>query len=389
MEFIDLKHQYTLLEHPIRQRIDTVLKHGNFIMGPEVYELEERLATFVGSQHCVSCASGSDALLMLLMAWNVGPGDAVFVPAFTFFATAEMPALLGATPIFVDIDAKTFNMDPTDLARAVEAVKKQDATLHPLPSTALQQKPLNPRCVIPVDLFGQPAAYEEILPIAQHENLLVLEDAAQALGSTWQGKRACGLGCHGSATSFFPAKPLGCYGDGGAIFTDDASLAAELRSVRIHGKGTDKYDNCRIGINGRLDTLQAAILLAKLGMFPEELDRRQQVAEWYSHGLSTVAEITTPHIGPARTSSYAQYTLKVLLGRDALATSLKKQGIPTNVYYPKPLHMQTAFTAQENTENDLPAANACCSQVLSLPFHPYMEKNDVNHVCTAIAKFFQ
>jgi len=385
MEFIDLGRQQKRIGEAIRLRTEAVFSHGHYIMGPEVKELESRLAEYAGSRHCLSCSSGSDALLMLLMAWEVGVNDAVFVPAFTFFATAEMPALLGATPIFVDIDPVTFNMDPACLARAVQAVRTQDASLHPLPPAALQAVPLRARCVIPVDLFGQAAGYEQILPLAEAEGLLVLEDGAQAFGGTWMGKRVCGLGCHGAATSFFPAKPLGCYGDGGAIFTDDDALAAELASVRVHGKGTDKYDNRRIGINGRLDTMQAAILLPKLDIFAEELERREQVAAWYARGLSGVGGVTVPQVAEGRTSVYAQYTIRVTQGRSDLASALKGQGIPTNIYYPKPLHVQGAFAEHGLAAGAFPVAAQSCDEVLSLPFHPYMERDEVERVCAVIS----
>lgn len=390
MEFIDLKAQYRRLEPRIRDRMDAVLAHGHFIMGPEVRELEERLASFTGSRHCLSCASGSDALLMALMAWEVGPGDAVFVPAFTFFASAEMPALLGATPIFVDVDPQTYNMDPASLVRAVAAVREQNPGLHPLPPAALGAKPLRARCVMPVDLFGQAAAYETLLPLASAQGLLTLEDAAQAFGATWEGHKVCNVGCNVSATSFFPAKPLGCYGDGGALFTDDDGLAAELQSIRIHGKGTDKYDNRRIGINGRLDTMQAAVLLAKLEIFAEEVERRQEVAEWYASGLSVVEGLVTPQLPPRRTSVFAQYTVRIPGGkRDALADALPAQGIPVNIYYPRAMHVQSAFASMGLVEDDLPVAAQCCREVLSLPFHPYMDKAQVHTICTAVDAFFR
>lgn len=391
MEFIDLKAQYARIESAVRARVDAVLAHGHYIMGPEVRELEERLADFAGARHCISCASGSDALLMPLMAWNAGPGDAVFVPSFSFFATAEMPALLGCTPIFVDIDPLTFNIDAAALALAVKAVRTQDASLYPLPPAALQDKALRPLCVIPVDIFGQAAAYEVLLPLCAAEGLLVLEDAAQAFGGTWGEKKTCGLGCAVAATSFFPAKPLGCYGDGGALFTDDDALAVELTSIRIHGKGADKYDNRRVGINGRLDTLQAAVLLPKLDIFADECQRRQQVASWYAAGLAGLeglAGIATPVVAKDRSSVFAQYTLRITEGRrDGLAEHLRGRGIPTNIYYPKPLHVQGAFAALGYAEEDMPVAARCCREVLSLPFHPYMDEATVAAVCAAVREY--
>lgn len=385
MDFIDLKTQYRRLQPAVSARMSAVLEHGLYIMGPEVRELEEKLADFTSSAHCVSCASGSDALLMVLMAWGAGPGDAVFVPAFSFFATAEMPALLGATPIFVDIEPETFNMDTACLARAINAVRTQDTSLHPLPPQALGPVPLHPRCIIPVDLFGQAASYETLLPLASAEGLPVLEDGAQSFGGLWQGRRVCGLGCTAAGTSFFPAKPLGCYGDGGAIFTDDVTLAEELRSIRIHGKGADKYDNRRIGINGRLDTLQAAVLLAKLDIFEDELLHRQRVADMYAERLDSLPGIVIPCVSPDRRSVFGQYTVRVKNGRrDAVAAKMKTLGVPTNIYYPKPLHTQGAFSKMEIRTEDMPVAAQCCREVLSLPFHPYMDKAAVDAVCSAL-----
>lgn len=384
MEFIDLKAQQARLEARLRERLEAVLAHGRFIMGPEVRELEERLSDFVNSRHCISCSSGSDALLMALMAWNVGPGDAVFVPAFTFFATAEMAALLGATPVFVDIDPRTFNMDPQALGRAIAAVRTQDASLYPLPQAALE-RPLRPRCVIPVDLFGQAADYENLLPLAAREGVTVLEDGAQAFGAVSQGKKVCGLGCPISTTSFFPAKPLGCYGDGGAVFTDDDALAAELASIRIHGKGEHKYDNRRIGINGRMDTFQASVLLAKLEIFEDELARRCRAAVWYAERLSSISGVTPPFVSPGATSVFAQYTVRISDGRrDAVAAGLHAREIPTNIYYPKPLHIQGAFSHLGYQAEDMPIAARCSTEVLSLPFHPYLEERVVDEVCTAL-----
>ena len=387
MEFIDLKAQQRRLGQSVQARINAVLEHGHYILGPEVQELEQKLAAFTGSRHCITCASGTDALLMPLMAWDVGPGDAVFVPAFSFFATAEMPALLGATPIFVDINVHDFNMDPDSLARAVRAVREQNTALHPLPPQALGAHALRPRCVVPVDLFGQAADYGKLLPLAAAEGLLVLEDGAQSFGGQWQGKPVCGLGCTASATSFFPAKPLGCYGDGGAIFTDDDGLKAELLSIRVHGKGKDKYDNRRIGINGRLDTLQAAVLLPKLEIFSEELDSRQRVARWYGQRLAAVPALTPPVVCDGRRSCFGQYTVRVPAERrEAVAAALRAESIPTNIYYPSPLHVQGAFASMGLPLEALPVAAQCAREVLSLPFHPYMAEGDVEKVCTALGK---
>lgn len=384
MQFIDLKTQYQHIEANIRSRMHAVLEHGQYIMGPEVQELETKLAHHTGAAHCITCASGTDALLMPLLAWDIGPGDAVFVPAFTFFATAEMVALAGASPIFVDVDPHTFNIQPEALAKAIQAVRSQNPSLHPLPVQALQQA-LHPRAIIPVDLFGLAADYDSILAIAKQENLLVLEDAAQAFGATRGGKSTCHMGCHAATTSFFPAKPLGCYGDGGAIFTDDADLAAKLRSLRIHGKGSDKYENIRVGINGRLDTLQAAILLGKLDIFTDEVAARQKVARMYTQLLAAVPGLQTPTIPNGCLSVYAQYSIVVdAHKRDVLCTHLQQQNIPTNIYYPRPLHTQTVFAHQQYKAEDMPVSTSLCQRIVSLPFHPYMQEEDVNIVCKAI-----
>ncbi len=387
MQFIDLGRQQKRIRAAIDIRIAAVLDHGSYIMGPEVEELEARLCAFTGARHCVSCASGTDALLMALMAWKIGPGDAVFVPAFTFFATAEVVSLLGATPVPVDIDPATFTMRPQDLERAVKAVRACDASLHPLPIQA-RERALQPRAVIPVDLFGLPAPYGDILPLAERHGLMVLEDAAQSFGAEHNGRKTCALGCQASATSFFPAKPLGCYGDGGALFTDDDAFAEILRSLRVHGKGADKYDNTRIGINGRMDTLQAAILLAKLDIFAEELAFRQALASLYHELLSPIPGVTPPYFpGPqdGRSSVWAQYCISVEGGRrDALVARLKGAGIPVNIYYPKPLHMLEALRHLGYAANDLPSALEASRRVLALPFHPYMTEAETRAVARAV-----
>lgn len=384
MEFINLKAQYEPIESTIQARIPAVLEHGQYIMGPEVREVEKALAAMAGTKHCVSCASGTDALLMPLMAWGIGPGDAVFVPPFTFFATAEVVTMLGATPIFVDVDPVTYNMEPKALEKAIEAVKTQDAKLYPLPVQALESK-LTPRAVIPVDLFGIPADYSTILPIAKAHALLVLEDAAQSFGAQLHGKMTCGMGCHAATTSFFPAKPLACYGDGGAIFTDDDALAALLQSIRIHGKGSDKYENVRVGINGRLDTLQAAILLEKLPIFTQEINARQKVAQRYDEQLTSIASIIPPSVPAGCLSVYAQYSILVdARVRDTLCAQLKHRGIPTNIYYPKPLHVQTVFAHMQYRADDMPVSTELSQRILSLPFHPYMDDSDIDTVCAAL-----
>lgn len=386
MQFIDLKIQQERIRHKIEMRLKTVLDHGQYIMGPEIIELEQQLCTFTGAKHCLTCSSGTDALIMVLMAWGIGQGDAVFMPPFSFFATAEAVAILGAVPIFVDIEPLTFNICPTSLTRAIEAVQTGDTKIYALPAPARQTR-LKAKAIIPVDLFGQAANYEALLPIAKEHNLLVLEDAAQAFGGTRHGHKTCSLGCHAAATSFFPAKPLGCYGDGGAIFTDDANLKQVLSSIRVHGKGQDKYDNIRIGLNGRMDTMQAAILLEKLSIFTEELKARQQVSTWYTEYLCSLAEISLPHIETANVSAWAQYSILIGQGkRDAVAAYLKAANIPTNIYYPMPMHILQAFKHLEYMPEDMPISMQCSRSILALPFHPYMEEVQVCQVADCIKK---
>jgi UDP-2-acetamido-2-deoxy-ribo-hexuluronate aminotransferase len=366
MDFIDLAVQQRRISEKLSANIAKVLAHGQYISGPEVMELEETLAAYVGARHAVGCASGTDALLMALMALEVGPGDAVFTTPFTFVATAEVISLLGATPVFVDIDPVTFNLDPVQLERAVLAVKVNDHSLYPLPVTGASAPSspagegksgispsagnkgpretgrLRPRAVIPVDLFGLPADYDAIVAVAARHGLAVIEDAAQSFGGEYRGKKAGAFG-RIACTSFFPAKPLGCYGDAGMCFTDDDALAEALRSIRVHGQGSDKYDNVRIGINGRLDTIQAAILLAKFSIFPEEIDLRQEVAKRYDALLAGI--IKTPVIPSGYKSAWAQYSLlaRDAAERTALMAKLRDGGVPTAIYYPKPLHRQAAF----------------------------------------------
>ena len=385
MRFIDLAAQQQRIRSDLERRIRLVLDHGEYILGPEVDELEERLAGLTGAGHCLSCASGTDALLMVLMAWGLGPGDAVFVPPFSFFATGEAPALLGAMPVMVDIDPVTFNMDPPALARAVAAVLKRDPSIHPLPALALERQ-LRPKAVIPVDLFGQTADYDAILPLADEHGLMVLEDAAQSFGAEDHGKKSCALGCQAAATSFYPAKPLGGYGDGGAIFTDDDALSDILRSIRVHGQGGGgKGGHVRIGVNGRLDTLQAAILLAKLEIFSEELKARERVAGWYAERLAGLEGLRPPLVGDGRVSAWAQYSILVSGGRrDAAAAFLKSRGIPTNIYYPTPMHLLGAFKNLGYQAEDFPVALACSRDILALPFHPYMTEADVSAVGRAL-----
>ena len=369
IDFIDLKTQQEKIAPKLRERIERVLSHGKYIMGPEIKELEDRLAAYVGVKHVVTCSSGTDALLMPLMAYEVGPGDAIFTTPFTFIATAEVIQLLGATPVFVDIDPKTFNIDPAALQRAIAELSKN-------PKTAS----LKPKGIIPVDLFGQPADYDPINALARQHNLFVLEDAAQSFGGTYKGRKACSL-ADVAATSFFPAKPLGGYGDGGAIFTDDDNLASVLRSIRVHGQGSNKYDNIRIGLNGRLDTLQAAIVLAKMDIFDSEVEARQTVAERYSQGLQDVVEV--PYVAPQCTSIWAQYSV-LSDQRQVLQDKLKAAGIPTAVYYPLPLHLQGAFTHLGYKAGDFPISEKASKRIFSLPMHPYLKATEQDAIINAL-----
>ena len=363
--FIDLQAQRRRLGERIDEAMARVLAHGRFIMGPEVRELEDRLGAFCGAKHAIACASGTDALLLALMAEGIGPGDAVFVPAFAFVATAEMAALAGATPVFVDVLPDTFNMDPKSLDAAIGIAEGLG---------------LRPRAVIPVDLFGQPADYGRIGAIADKHGLTVVADAAQSFGAALNGRRVGTLGAY-TATSFFPAKPLGCYGDGGAVFTDDDEKAEILRSLRAHGKGSEKYDHVRIGMNGRLDTIQAAILLEKLSIFDEEIALRQEIAARYSEGLRDVTRV--PQLTNGAASAWAQYTL-LLDERDAVAGSLKAQGIPTAIYYPRPLHRQTAYRAYPRAPDGLPVSEDLAGRVLSLPMHPYLDAPTQDRIIAAV-----
>ncbi len=364
--FVDLKAQFASIERDVRARIDGVLAHGQFIMGPEVAELERALADFAGVAHAVGCASGTDALLLVLMAHDVGPGDLVFTTPFTFMASAEVVSLLGATPVFVDIDPRTFNLDPEALAAAVGA--------------ALSDARGRPKAVIAVDLFGLPADYERILAIAEAHDLLVVEDAAQSFGAESHGRPAGSL-AHIGTTSFFPAKPLGAYGDAGAVFTDDEEIAARLDSIRVHGKGKEKYDNVRIGLNARIDTIQAAILLAKLAVFPRELEARRRLADRYTRGLE--GRVGTPWVPEGQRSAWAQYSV-LSDDRDALRGALQAQGIPTAIYYPKPLHLQTAYAGLGHRPGDLPVSEAAAARIFSLPMHAYLTEEQSDEIVRAL-----
>ena len=367
MQFVDLKYQYGTIKENVVDRINNVLEHGRFIMGPEVAELEAKLAGYSGVKHCISCASGTDALLLALMAYGVGPGDAIFTTPFTFIATAEVIAHLGATPVFVDIDSDTFNISAEALEKAIADLKSTN-------------KDLIPKGIIPVDLFGLPADYDAINEIAKRNNLFVLEDAAQSFGSEYKGRKACSLGDI-AATSFFPAKPLGCYGDGGAVFTDNNDVADVLRSLRVHGKGSDKYDNVRIGVNGRLDTMQAAILLAKMDIFPKEVALRQEVALRYSEKLDVCVKV--PVIPNGYKSVWAQYSI-VSSKKTELMNALKDAGIPVAVYYPKPLHLQTAFAYLGYKEDSMPVSERISNEIFSIPMHPYLTRDDQDKIVNAI-----
>jgi UDP-2-acetamido-2-deoxy-ribo-hexuluronate aminotransferase len=380
MQFIDLPAQQRRIRDKIEDNLRAVLDHGKYVMGPEIQELEQRLSGYVGAKHAMGCASGTDALMLALMAYEVGPGDAIFTTPFTFIATAEVISLLGATPVFVDIDPLTFNIDPLKLEQAVEALKSGDFSKHPFPKVPSPSS-LNPRGIIAVDLFGLPADYDRISDIAAGHGLFVIEDAAQSFGGEYKGKRTCSFGDI-ACTSFFPAKPLGCYGDGGMCFTDHDALVDRMRSFRVHGQGTNKYDNVRIGINGRLDTMQAAILLAKFELFPEEIQLRQEAAQRYSRNFET-GEIQAPEIPPDCLSAWAQYSVlaKDAAHRSDIQGKLKAADIPTAVYYPRPLHRQTAFASLGYQEGAFPVSEECASKIFSLPMHPYLKEADQERIC--------
>lgn len=370
MQFRDLNKQYQVLKKDIDQAMIDVATSGAFIMGKQVKELEKTLADYVGVKHCITCGNGTDALTLALKSWNIGPGDAVFVPDFTFFASAEVISEEGATPVFVDVDADTFNIEPQCLEEAIEkTISKGEFT---------------PKAIITVDLFGLPADYPAIRKIADKYKLLILEDGAQGFGGNINGKKACSFGDI-STTSFFPAKPLGCYGDGGAIFTDNDEWANIINSLKVHGKGSFKYDNMRIGMNSRLDTLQAAILQVKFNAFTDyELVDINQAAAEYTERLKGIVE--TPVIPDGFYSSWAQYTIKLKdkEQRDGVQAYLKGQGIPAMVYYPNPMHLQTAYKDLGYKKGDFPVSEKLCETVLSLPLHPYISVDEINTICEKI-----
>jgi len=365
--FIDIGAQLRRLGTKIDDAVARVLTHCQFINGPEVTQLEADLAAYCGAKHVVACASGTDALLMVLMAQGVGPGDAVICPSFTFCATGEVVALAGATPVFVDVDETTFNINIASLRAGIATARKLG---------------LKPKAIVPVDLFGQSADHDAIADVARSEGLFVLDDAAQSFGATYKGRR---LGTFGlaTATSFFPAKPLGCFGDGGAIFTDDAALAERLRSIRVHGQGTEKYDNVRLGLTARLDTMQAAILIEKLKIFDDEIEARNKVASRYFDALHNI--VTAPRVADGNTSVWAQYTIRLSRGgRDAFAEALKAQGIPTAIYYPKSMHQQTAYKHYPTAEGGLPVSEKLSEDVISLPMHAYLDQAAQDRVIKAV-----
>jgi UDP-2-acetamido-2-deoxy-ribo-hexuluronate aminotransferase len=386
MNFVDLGAQQQRIRRDIERRILNVLDHGHYVLGPEIEELEHRLRDYVGVSHAVACASGTDALLMALMAYEVGPGDAVFTTPFSFFATAEVIGLLGATPVFVDIDRATFNIDPLLLETAVRDVTA-NARTHPIYRSLAADEILTPKAVIAVDLFGLPADFPSINAIARKYGLVVIEDAAQSLGAELNGRKACSL-ADVACTSFYPAKPLGCYGDGGMCFTDDDGLAALLRSLRIHGMGNHQYDNVRVGINGRLDTIQAAVLLAKLEIFPEEVDLRNAVARRYGEMLRGLADIQPPMVPENARSVWAQYSLlaRSERHREELRQTLAQADVPTAIYYPKALHRQEVFLPLGYQEGDFPISEACAKRIFSLPMHPYLKPEDQQKVAEALSR---
>ena len=367
--FIDVAAQRRRLGGAIDAAVARVLDHCQFMLGPEVRTFEAELAKFCGAKHAVTCASGTDALVLALRARGIGPGDAVICPSFTFCATAEVAALVGATPVFVDVDATTFNIDASKIAGAIVAAKRAGLT---------------PKAVIPVDLFGLPADHTAVAAAAEAEGLFILDDAAQAFGATFNNRRLGTFG-HATATSFFPAKPLGCYGDGGAVLTDDDAMADDLRSLRMHGQGNDRYDNVRIGLASRLDTIQAAILSEKLKIFPDEIEARNRAARRYSEAASDI--VIVPQVSPGSTSVWAQYTIRIAGGgRDRLAAALKAEGIPTAIYYPIPLHRQQAYKHFPVGDGGVAVSDRLASEVISLPMHAYLDEPTQSHIIDAVRR---
>ena len=367
--FIDIASQRRRLRTEIDTAVMKVLDHGQYVMGPEVQKLEADLAAFCGAKHVLSCASGTDALMLVLMAKGIGPGDAVFCPTFTFCATAEVVALLGATPVFVDVHAATFNIDVSKLSAAIATAKKAG---------------LRPKGIIPVDLFGLPADFDALLPLAKAEGLFVLDDAAQGFGGVYHGRKIGTFG-EATATSFFPAKPLGCFGDGGAVCTDDDEMIGVLRSLRVHGHGSDKYDNIRLGLTARLDTIQAAILIEKLKIFPDEIVARNRVARRYNDLLRDI--VAVPEVPAGLTSVWAQYTVRLPKGRrEGVAAALKADGVPTAIYYPIPLHRQQAYKHYPVGTGGCPVSEQLADEVISLPMHAYLDEATQDRIVDALRR---
>ncbi len=364
--FIDLQAQRRRLGEPLARAINAAIEGGQWVLGPQVAELEKQLAEFAGVKHAITCANGTDALMIVLRAWDIGPGDAVFVPAFTFAASAEVVALVGASPVFVDVLEDTYNMAPASLEAAIAQVRRDGK--------------LKPRAIMPVDLFGQPADYRAIEPIVAREKLKLLCDAAQGFGGLLDGRRSGGIG-DAAATSFFPAKPLGCYGDGGAVFTNDSALDELLRSIRMHGQGSDRYENVRIGVNSRLDTIQAAILLEKLKVFPDEIEMREKIARRYNEAFRANNFIREPHVIAGAQSTWAQYTIQVS-DRAKLAADLKAKGVPTAVYYPIPLSKQKGYKHYPSAPT--PVSERICDTVISLPMHPDLDAGTQSTIIDAV-----
>lgn len=372
IEFIDLARQQKRIRAELDKRISSLLDAGDYILGKEIEELENKLCAYTGSRYCISCSSGSAGLIMSVMALSQPKGTPVIVPAFSFFASVEMPVLAGMKPIFVDIDPEFFQISPQELEKAIRINKIESGI------------------VIPVDLFGQAAPYNEIFALTEKYGLYTLEDAAQAFGASYINRKTCNLGCDLAVTSFFPAKPLGCYGDGGAIFTNNADLAARLFSIRVHGQGDDKYNNARLGINGRLDTLQAAVLLAKLEIFNDEIEKRNSVAQMYNKALKDIPGLRLPLVAPSNTNVWAQYCVLLPKGkRDAVKLELAQKGVPTHIYYPKPLPYLPAFENLRVSPDAFPVATEVAQRILALPFHPYLENEDIQYIATVLAGALQ
>ena len=367
IEFIDLKAQRQYIGKAMDEAILKVVHDGNYILGEQVQQFETGLAAFCGAKHAIGVANGTDALILVLEALGIGPGDAVICPSFTFAATAEVVAWMGATPVFAEIDEATYNIDPESLGAALETAK---------------QHKLNPRALISVDLFGQACDYEPIEAFCKQNGLVLISDSAQGYGARYKGRVAGAIGDF-ATTSFFPAKPLGCYGDGGAILTDSDEHAALLMSLRFHGKGSYKYDNVRVGVNSRLDTIQAAVLIEKLKVYAEEIEKRQVVAQRYTAALKDV--VATPHVMTDCVSTWAQYTIRVAADRrDAFQAALKAKGVPTTVYYPKPLHQQTAYKHYPVAGNGLPISERVAQEVVALPMHPYLDEETQDYIIAQV-----